>query len=223
MMVTCILTSYNRPNFIRQALKSIEQQTHQDYELLVMDESTIFDIHEVVKEFKLRSVWIHHAEVSPEERKTTNRLSIQINLALARALGALVCYLADDDYLFPDWFEEGSKYFAQHQNILQGFGSLHYSGSPHMDYSQTSGIRFFDKPISDPVGKLDHNQVMHRRRNVLWPATPDTMREPDGHFFKELAKASPFYPMMNACSAIKRLHPKNLQRCLGGSLEGSRE
>lgn len=227
MMVSCIVTSYNRPQFLRQALKSIEQQTHRNFELILMDESDpgILDVIKIVHEFPFHTLQLYMSKVSPEERAKGHRLATAINFALTVASGDLVCYLADDDFLFPDWFEEAVKYFTQWPTVLQAFGALHYSGHREMRYDQVSGIRFFDKPITEPFGVLDHSQVMHRRRNppLLWPTEPGTEREPDGHFFRELAKSGPFHPIMSAAACVKRLHPLNLQRCLGDSLEGIRE
>jgi glycosyltransferase involved in cell wall biosynthesis len=227
MMVSCILTSYNRPVFLRQALKSVEQQTWKNYELILMDESDpdVLDAMKVVNEFSFPLVRTHVSSVSPEERATTNQLGRSINLALSRAAGDLICYLADDDYYFPDWFEEGVKFFKQWPTVLQAFGALHYSGCREMRFDQTNGIRFFDKPVTDPFGVLDHSMVMHRRRNspVLWPTWPGTQKEPDAFFFRELAKSGPFHPILSAAACVKRLHPKNLQRCIGNSLEGVRE
>lgn len=227
MMVSVILTSYNRPMFLRQALRSIEQQTHQNYELILMDESdpTILDALKVVNEFSFPLVRTHVSTVSAAERAKGHRLASQINLALSRAAGDLICYLPDDDYFYNDWFEEAVKFFKQWPEVQNAFGSLSYSGSRHMDYSQTGGIRFFDKPITDPRGKLDHGQVVHRRRNapVLWPTWPGAEQEPDGYFFESLAKIGPFYPIFAGAAVMKRLHPMNFQRCAGKSLEGIRE
>lgn len=227
MMVSCILTSYNRPMFLRQALKSIEQQSHRNYELILMDESDpiILDAVKVSREFAFPGGKIHVSKVSPEERAKGHRLSTAINLALSWASGDLVCYLADDDYFYSDWFEQAVKFFQEKPAVQNAFGSLTYSASRHMDFSQVGGVRFPEKPVYEPLGILDHSQVMHRRRNpqVLWPTTPGTEKEPDGIFFQELANVSPFFPIMSASACVKRLHPLNLQRCLGSSLEGIRE
>lgn len=226
-MVSCILTSYNRPQFLRQALKSIEQQSHRNYELILMDESdpAILDAVKVSREFSFPVGKIHVSKVSPEERAQGHRLATTINRALSWASGDLVCYLADDDYFYSDWFEQAVKFFQEKPTVQNAFGSLTYSISRQMGYSQAGDIRFPDKPVTEPFGVLDHSMVMHRRRNppVLWPTEPGTEKEPDGHFFRELAKSGPFHPIMGASACVKRLHPLNLQRCLGSSLEGIRE
>ncbi len=226
MLVSCILTSYNRPNFVRQALRSVEQQTWKDYELLLVDDSDpeILDLLKVVEEFRFPSLrqWPHCAR--HDGRRGENRLAVQINRALREARGDLVCYLADDDFLYPEWFEKGVRFFAERPNALQAFGSLHYTSSVKMDFTQTSGVRFFDHPIYEPLGVLDHGQVLHRRRMlpVLWPEAAQMRLDPDGRFFRELALEGPFLPMMDVSACVKRLHPKCLQRS-GDDLKGVRE
>lgn len=229
MLVSCILTSYNRPRLVRQALKSLEQQTWRNFEVLVVDDSDskILDIVKVLGEFKFPRIriWPWCGECFGR-KEGENRLAVQINRALREDVvnGDLVCYLPDDDFYHPDWFAKAVEFFAERPNALQGFGSLHYSTSMEMDY-RTSGVRFFDHPIYEPKGTLDHGMVMHRRRTppVLWPEEPEKRMEPDGYFFKELALEGPFLPIMNASAVVKRLHPKNLQRSMEGDLSGPRE
>jgi len=108
MKVSCILVSYNRPRWVRQAIKSVADQTHKDYQLIVIDESDIFDIHEAVKEFSLTQCDVRVVQVAAEQRRNQNRLSINLNAGVALATGDLLCYLADDDYFYPTWFERAS-------------------------------------------------------------------------------------------------------------------
>ncbi len=225
LKISCVLTSYNRPMFVRQALRSVEAQTYRNFELIVLDESDpeILDILEAVSSLKMPLVKINVSEVSPEERSKTNRLGISINRGLMMAEGDLICYLADDDFLFPTWFEEAVKFFEAHPEVQNGFGSLHYTSCREMRFDQTTGVRFFDSPVSDPFGKLDHNQVMHRKGRTLWPTGPETIKEPDGHFFRELSKNGPFHPIPGAAATVKRLHEKCLQKSLGTALDGIRE
>jgi glycosyltransferase involved in cell wall biosynthesis len=212
-MISCILTSSDRPTLVLQALGSVERQSCRDYELIVVDDSSHLDIHRAMRHFRFPSVQVYHFDVPPGERGLVNRLGTNVNFALSKAKGSLICYLSDDDYYFNDWFEKASAFFHDNPQALQGYGSLVYSRSMHMDFSQSGTVRWFaGRLISDPQGKLDHNQVMHRRRiiPVKWPEEKETIKDSDGLFFKELAKQGPFYPI-DATAAVKRLHSKNLQ------------
>lgn len=231
MKISCILVSYNRPRWCRQAIKSIADQTHKDYQLIVIDESTVFDIHEAVKEFPLTEATVRKHHVLPEERKIQNRLSINLNIALQLVTGDLVCFLADDDYYYPTWFEHASAYFEAHPEIQAAYGKLVYSDSPEMVFTTEPApvnIRYFKGPIKDPFDRLDHNQVMHRRFTppFRWPETLGTVGGPDAYYFREVSKDHVFYAI-DAWAAVKRVHHKNLQSSLNeymsGAIDGIRE
>lgn len=228
MKITCIIASYNRPNWVCQAIRSISQQTHKDYQLIVVDDSTIFDISEVILGFKLSEVEVIHFDVSSEERRKQNRLSININAGLARATGELMCYLGDDDFYYPEWFANASGFFKTHPSIHAAFGKLRYTRSRNMEYPKTGEVRFFSSPIQDPYCRLDHNQIMHRKLTpkILWNEELRSLSAPDGIFMRAVSKKHVFHPI-HALAAVKRIHGKNLQQSVSayhaGKLEGPRE
>ena len=228
MKVSCILASYNRPNWVRQAIGSVAAQTHKDYQLIVIDDSTIFKVSDAVKEFPLTEVKVVHFDVKTEDRRKKNRLSININHGLKLATGGLVCYLGDDDYYYPDWFRSASDFFESAPSIHAGFGKLRYTRSREREYPKEGEIRFFETPLKDPYCRLDHNQIIHRRFTppVPWDEALHTVSAPDGLFMRAVGAKYPFHPI-HAFAAVKRLHDKNLQQAVpeyrAGKLEGPRE
>lgn len=231
MKVSCIIASYNRPKWVRQAIKSIADQTHKDHQLVVIDESDVFDINEAVKEFALPDVAVRHFKVTPKQRAYQNRLSINLNIGLALATGDLVCFLADDDYMYPTWFEAAVKFFTENPKISAGYGKLVYSNTDHMEFTETPApvnLRFFPGSLDDPFNKLDHNQGIHRRIDppLRWPEHPDLIGGPDAYYYREVSKKHRFHAI-DAWAAVKRVHKKNLQLSIDqykqGSLGGPRE
>lgn len=231
MKVTCILTSYNRPNWIRQSLRSIAEQTHKDVQLIIMDESTTFDIYEAAGEFPIQEVVIRKFHVTQLQRKSQNRLGMNLNVGLTLATGDLVCFLADDDYFYPTWFEKAVAHFAANPEVKAAYGKLVYSDSSEMvftDQPAPCNLRFFKGPLADPFNRIDHNQAIHRRFKVpfRWPESLSTVGGPDAHYFRGIAKKHLFYPIPE-WAAVKRVHKKNLQSCMGeymsGSIDGPRE
>lgn len=228
MKISCILTSYNRPTFIRQALRSVLEQTHQDYQLIVVDDSTKMNIFEVMAPFKFtHSITIHNT-VRAEERSKVNRLGVNVNIGLKNAIGDVVCYLADDDYYFPTWFEQLNRFFELNPEKQVGYGILKFSESMEMELGEFGTMRFPGGIVKEPMGVLDHNQVAHRRFDPpqLWQESVGTVMNVDGWFFSQLANLHDFHPI-NAWAAVKRLHSKNLQNHVsqyqGGKLDDLRE
>lgn len=222
MKVSCILVSYNRPTWVRQALASVAEQTYENYELIVVDESDLFDMEEVLKEFAFQSVIFIRQLVTPSQRREINRLSVNINEGIRAASGDLFCYLADDDFLLPGWFGQGAKFFSSHPAMANGYGRLYYTKSKGRDYDPKGKCRYPPSPVRQPSSVLDHNQVMHRRPNpmVWWPEELQHLSGPDGAYFKRLLKQGPFH-RMQIDAAVKRFHSKNLQQHIKGYHEGT--
>lgn len=227
MKITCIVASFNRPKFLREALGSLKRQTHEDLQIIVVDDSTKFDVYKVVPEFGFANSLTIHEKVSPSARAKVNRLGVNVNLALEHAEGDLVCYLADDDAYFPDWLEKANAYFEAHPEVQVGFGILKYCQDV-LDFAEAGEIRWWDEIIRDPMGRLDHNQVIHRRFDPIqkWSENVGTEMNVDGWFFSQIANFHAFHPI-NAWAACKRLHSKNLQNHVplyqGGKMDDLRE
>lgn len=224
LKVSVILTSYNRPTLVRQALRSLEVQTHRNFELLVFDDSSKMDIRTILPEFKVPVACAVKSDVSPSERGSVNRLSLNINKGLSLASGDLVCFLADDDYYYPRWLEAATDFFAVNPKVMVGYGRLTYSTSMKMEYRSLSKDIWTGGVVVDPFERLDHNQVIHRRmkKPLRWPEDFSTVGNPDAHYFKKLAAQWPFHPI-HANAAVKRLHSKNLQVTVAEVAQGRAE
>ncbi len=218
MRISCILCSYNRPTMILDALDSILSQTHQDYEVIIVDDSDLFDIHATVSKYPFPKVTVLHNAVSEAEVARQNRLAINCNAGLRAAKGDLVCFLGDDDYYYKDWFRSAAHHFTSHPDISAAFGKLSYHvGSECCFPEDREEVRFFPYPVIDPFRKLDHNQVIHRRFDpaFVWNECADraNMDSPDGFYWREIARHYVFHPIPRF-AAVKRIHRKNLQRIL---------
>lgn len=230
MLVNCVLLSYNRPVWLRHALASVAGQTHKDYRLLVIDESTIFDVDQVVEEFELTDVLIHKVPVRVEDRPKRNPVGANMNIAMGMVEKGLVVFLCDDDYYYPTWFAAASQHFEENQNHQAGFGILNYSEDPTMILRPVTqwGRRFSFVPVTDPFCRLDHTQVVHRvfQPPYRWPEEFGKIKEPDGYYFREIAKDHVFHPI-HSLAVVKREHKKalrwNVKAIEDGTLEARRE
>lgn len=228
MKISCILASFNRPTLLRQALKSVENQSHKDYQLVIVDDSTQMNIFDVVSEFKFTDSVVIHEDVTAAARAKVSRLGVNVNAALEHATGDVIVYLADDDYYFPGWFEAVSKYFETHPDVKVGFGILKYSASLEMDLAECGELRFWNEIVNPSERLLDHNQVAHRRFDPpqKWQEGLGTESNSDFWFFTQIANEYAFHPI-NSWAAVKRLHSKNLQNSIplyqSGKMDDLRE
>jgi hypothetical protein len=83
-----------------QALRSVAEQSYRNFELIVLDESTLFDVGEVLREFEFPDVKMRKFHATPLERSTQNRIGANLNEGLSLDTGDLVCYLCDTTTIF---------------------------------------------------------------------------------------------------------------------------
>ncbi len=92
--MSVLISTYNRPGFVREAVESILRQTYPNFEIiLVRDGGT--PVGDIAGEFgDERLIFI--------DRDQNRGLPYSFNEALARAKGEYVTYLGDDDIYYPN-------------------------------------------------------------------------------------------------------------------------
>lgn len=109
-VMTIIVTSYNRPTLVVDAIESIKEQTYPHLQAIIADDDssqeTLDAVHRTIagdsRFLVLEKVC---GSPAPAERKQALRYCMAINEAIGRAVGDFFSYLPDDDYLMPGCFE----------------------------------------------------------------------------------------------------------------------
>ena len=132
MKVSVIIRTYNRPDFLKQALSSVHFQTHKDWEVLIFDDSADDTNIGVYKSFK---------ETHPENRilyitsATPHYLQKESwSLGFKLADGDLCVRLDDDDLLKEDALEFLSKTYNENPKLDFSYGSAVYFDENGLDY-----------------------------------------------------------------------------------------
>jgi glycosyltransferase involved in cell wall biosynthesis len=110
-MVSCILATRNRREFLTQALRCYRRQTYKDSELIVVDDSDrpMRDL----CEGRPRMRYIRLTRVTPLGKK--------LNLGIEAARGDVLCKLDDDDYYGPDYLARSLQHLPKrdlHRTIV---------------------------------------------------------------------------------------------------------
>jgi glycosyltransferase involved in cell wall biosynthesis len=97
--VTVGIPVYNMAHFIGDAIESVLAQTHQDFELLILDDASTDNIAEVVSKYEDPRIRFYRMEENCGAHVATNQLA-------ARAEGLFFVPLSADDTIEPNFLEK---------------------------------------------------------------------------------------------------------------------
>lgn len=89
-LVSAIITTHNRLDLLKQAIKSVKQQTYIDIEVIVVDDAST----DGTKEYCTALTGIHYIYISPAESKGGNHAR---NVGIENSHGEYIAFLDDDD------------------------------------------------------------------------------------------------------------------------------
>lgn len=118
MTFSVVVTTFNRPQLLEQALKGIEDQLHPPHQIIVVDDASDTDNRAIIKQFSNLTITYH-------------KLPLHSGANMARNAGILlanqdvVAFLDDDDIWFEDYLQTLNEYYTQGaQAIVTGFQRL---------------------------------------------------------------------------------------------------
>jgi spore maturation protein CgeD len=222
--VTVILTSYNRPQLLAEAIDSVVAQTFTDWELLVMDDKSGPEVYQVLANYlKDPRIITFNSHVSDEDRYATARYATLINLAFRNATGQYLTYLVDDDKYYPDRLQVMVDYMdahPDHEVVYHALENIDMDGNPG-GIRGVKGILDGETEETQAFNYVDHNAVMHTRQAFKdargWYDVPGVWGGADAYFWRRLNEAGyKFYPVGDNDHPLgaKRYHLNNLQRLI---------
>lgn len=214
-----ILSSFNRPRWIRRAIRSVMAQTVGTWKMIVADDGSDPEAIASIRGGIFGDPRCLLLAAPPDgERSRADgavRAVRMINEALKLVDGDLVHYLADDDLYDPARLEAFEELFSD-PSVKVGYGKYEYIDA--MEVSR--GDVRFAKELDDPAGVLDHNQVCHRTETLAtvprWPLPPTGDYAIDAWYFSDLFRFYRFVAM-DRMVAKKRIHAKGMLFTLGGT------
>ncbi len=91
-IVSIIMATYNRPKSIADAVKSVLEQSYQDWELVISDDSEGNDTEKEIEKFK------KDKRINYFHREKKGSIANSSNFALGKSKGEFVAILDDDDW-----------------------------------------------------------------------------------------------------------------------------
>ncbi len=113
-----IVATYNRPEFVLEAAKSLISQTFKDFELLIINDGSSIDYSEV-ESYIQRYSQIRYFYKKNEERSAAR------NFGIKNANGKYICLLDDDDIFYNNHLEILFEEIKKKQSPIALFFTLH--------------------------------------------------------------------------------------------------
>jgi glycosyltransferase involved in cell wall biosynthesis len=139
--VSIIMPTYNRANYIVETITSIQQQTYQNWELIIVDDGSDDDTEEIIAQLKDERIQFYKA----------GRIAINgkiKNFGLKKASGAFIAFIDSDDLWHHEKLEKQIRALQQYPDAglsMTGGYNFRKSGEPiDFFYKQTTGIKYGD-------------------------------------------------------------------------------
>ena len=110
-LVSVIIPTYNRPDYVERAIESVRAQTFRDWELIVVDDGSAAETCAVLKPLALQDKRIRVLRIANCGTAAAR------NRGLEKASGKYVAFLDDDDEWLPEMLEVEVGFIESHPEI----------------------------------------------------------------------------------------------------------
>jgi glycosyltransferase involved in cell wall biosynthesis len=124
-LVSIVLPTRNRAAYLKRAIASVEAQTYPNWELLIVDDSSVDETPSFLAGLNRKGVRCFRAE--------GRGVCAARNVALREARGALVAYLDDDNTMHPQWLKSVVWGFEQRPQASTLYGAFVVDDTARID------------------------------------------------------------------------------------------
>jgi len=112
-LVSVIMPAYNSADFIAESIQSVLQQTHQNWELLIIDDASPDNTISIIEEFKYLD-----PRIKLFQNETNQGAGVARNAGIKAAQGAYIAFLDSDDLWLPEKLEVQLKFMQTHDLVM---------------------------------------------------------------------------------------------------------
>lgn len=125
MSVSIITPTYNSERFIAETILSVQAQTYQDWEMIIVDDCSTDKTAEIVASFQEKDSRIKYFYNSTNKGSALSR-----NLALQKAKGKWIAFLDSDDLWLPEKLEKQIEFMTKN--------NFHFSYTNYCEIDENS-------------------------------------------------------------------------------------
>jgi glycosyltransferase involved in cell wall biosynthesis len=165
--VTCIIIVYNGESYLGEAIASVQRQSFEDWELVVVDDGSSDGSREIARRCAAAD---HRIRLRQHADGRNHGMSSTRNLGLSESQGRYVGFLDADDVWEPTKIEEQLDVLAQHPEAAMVYGRtlMWHSWDPGADVDDY----YYDLGV--PADRLHPPPVLFRRLLQNRHQTPTT-------------------------------------------------
>lgn len=142
LLISVVITTYNRLDYLKEAVRSVEAQTFKNWELVVIDDASSDGTWDWLTEIQNEQIRVFRQEKNSERSAARNR-------GLSEAKGEFIMFLDDDDRLRPNALTDLVKPLSSNSEIVA-----------------TVGARWKFKEGAYAT-KIEHPSITFKR--IIWP------------------------------------------------------
>ena len=200
--VTVVTPTWNSSKYIRETIKSVQAQTYQNWEMIIVDDSSTDNTIELVKEISEKD-----ARIRLIEQKENQGAAVARNIAVQKGTGRYVAYLDSDDRWKPRKLErqvqfmkeKGCSFSCTSYEVIDSTGKSMNKVVYMLDKVDYKG--FLTNNLLQTVGiMVDTNKV---RKKYL--EMPNIRRRQDAATWMQILKAGyPCYGLHEVLAEYRR-------------------
>ncbi|KZE97127.1 Spore coat polysaccharide biosynthesis protein SpsA [Geobacillus stearothermophilus] len=172
-LVSILIPTYNRPHYFELALQSALNQTYENIEVIVCDDSTNDEVEKMLEPYLNKYNNIRYYRNNPSLVEGNFDRCFQL------ARGEYINYLMDDDIFHPKKIEKMIKYFLKYKDVtlVTSYRKLIDQNGYELPDLPTTEKLFHEDTIID--GKVLGNYMLKNNINVVGEPTTVLFRKQD--------------------------------------------
>lgn len=134
-LVSIVLPTYNRGYLLNRAIKSVLDQTFQDFELIVVDDGSNDNTCEIINKY------IESHQNIKYVKQQNMKQSLALNTGIQLSSGKYITFINSDDYYKPDHLKVRVDFFLQNPKVDLIHGGVEIIGNGYVkDKEDTSRL-----------------------------------------------------------------------------------
>ncbi|MBP3687365.1 MAG: glycosyltransferase [Alphaproteobacteria bacterium] len=160
-IVSVVMSSHNRQDYIEEAIESIRRQTFQDFEFIIVNDASDDNTQNILNYYEIIDSRIHIIT-----NPTQMGISYSRNLAYDISKGKYIAVMDDDDIALSDRLEKEVAYLETHPNTVVVGSQIDVFTT-----GEEGNVKFWNKSWVEPINEDAMPIMMHLKNYICHSST----------------------------------------------------